>query len=94
MRVNFEGRYTVDEFAIMMAKVLRMLEEGQFGCLQNIDLRFRAFDLDGRETYPPDEQDRHAGLRFYWGEKDKNAIIMLDWHFPWMPGHEWPEDTN
>lgn len=94
MRVSFEGRYTVEEFATLMTKVLRILAEGQFGHLEEIDLHLRAFDLDGRETYPSDERGRHAGLRFFRADEGQSTLINVDWHFPWLRGHEWPEDVS
>jgi hypothetical protein len=62
MRVHLAGSYTVEQFRSDILRILRAIEQYQIGSLEDVDIQFKAVDLDGRETYVRDEQGRHAGL--------------------------------
>ncbi len=95
MRVHLAGSYTVEQFRSDILRVLRAIEQYQIGSLENIDIRFTAVDLDGKETYVCDEQGRHAGLHIgqVAGAGNEGQRIY-NWCFPWLVGHEWPDGMD
>lgn len=94
MRVHFAGRYDTEELETEFIQMLRTLRQNQIGSLVDIDIRFIALDLDERETFAPDGEGRHAGIRFSKPDEAPDDLRLVSWYIPWLSGCEWPDNNR